>query len=58
MVTSTLGKLFVTLEASVIFWVASTLKRSSAGVVVVRWVAAVVPSDVATDGTGTDQESE
>lgn len=48
----------VELAAVVIFWVTSTVKRSLAGVNVVRWVAAVVTSNVDEEGTDTDPGSE
>lgn len=55
-VTSRLRKLFVMSAAVVTVWVMSTVKRSSAGVNMVRWAAAAVPSDVDADSTGRGSE--
>lgn len=47
----------VTLAAVVIFWVTFAVKRSLAGVNVVRWVATAVTPDVGVEGTATDPGS-
>lgn len=57
-VTLTAARLSVTSAAVVVLWVTSVVKRSLAGVDMVKWVAAAVTSDADVDRGGTDPGSE
>lgn len=57
-VTSAVARLSVTSAAVVVVWVTSVVKKSSAGVDIVKWVATAVTSDADVDFGGTEPGSE